>query len=120
MYCTKCGFEIDDNSVFCTNCGHKVGVQAQGGTNFADDIRNSYDSVMSKPKSRLIAGVLAILLGSMGIHEFYLGYTKKGVTHLLMFVFFLGWISQIWAIYEALMILTGRVTTDAKGWPLTD
>ena len=64
--------------------------------------------------------ILAILLGSMGIHNFYLGYTRKGVTHLMMFVFFLGWASQLWAIDEALMILTGKVATDANGWPLTD
>ena len=119
MYCTKCGHKIDDNAIFCTNCGAKVGRQPQGG-GFAEDVRNSYNSVMSKPKSRLIAGILAILLGSMGIHIFYLGYTRKGVTHLMMFVFFLGWASQLWAIYEALMILTGKVATDANGWPLTD
>jgi len=120
MYCTQCGYKLDDNAIFCTNCGHKVGRQPHQGANFADEVRNSYNNIMSKPKSRLIAGVMAILLGSMGIHEFYLGYTNKGVTHLLMFVFFLGWASQLWAIYEALMILTGKVATDANGWPLTD
>lgn len=85
-----------------------------------DDIRNGYSNVMSKPKSRLIAGILAILLGSMGIHEFYLGYTKKGIAHLMMFVFFLGWVSELWAICEAVMILTGKTDTDANGWPLSD
>ncbi|MBQ3587420.1 MAG: TM2 domain-containing protein [Oscillospiraceae bacterium] len=118
MYCTNCGFKIDDNAIFCTNCGHKVGRQEK--KDFAGDIRNGYRNVMAGQKSRLIAAVLAILLGSMGIHEFYLGYTKKGITHLMLFVFFLGWASQIWAIYEALMILTGRVATDANGMPLSD
>ena len=120
MYCTHCGIKLDENAVFCSNCGYKVGRQPQQESNIMNDIRNGYDNVMSKPKSRLIAGILAILLGSMGIHEFYLGYARKGVTHLLMFVFFLGWLRQLWAIYEALMILTGKVATDAKGWPLTD
>ena len=118
MYCTQCGCKIDEGAVFCTNCGHKV--EQQHAESFSADFRSSYNNIMAKPKSRVIAGILAILLGSMGIHEFYLGYTKKGITHLLMFVFFLGWVSQIWAIYEALMILTGKVATDGKGMPLSD
>ncbi len=32
---------------------------------------------------KLAAGLLAILLGSLGIHKFYLGYTKEGVILLL-------------------------------------
>ena len=32
-------------------------------------------------KSRITAGVLALLLGSMGIHSFYLGNIKKGIIH---------------------------------------
>ena len=29
-------------------------------------------------KEKLVAGLLGILLGSLGIHKFYLGYTKEG------------------------------------------
>ena len=32
-----------------------------------------------KSDKKLVAGILAILLGSLGIHKFYLGYTKEGV-----------------------------------------
>lgn len=28
---------------------------------------------------KLVAGILAILLGAIGVHKFYLGYTKEGV-----------------------------------------
>ncbi len=120
MYCTNCGTQLDTNAVFCYNCGYKVGRQPEGQPDFRQQVSHNYNNIMSKPKSRVIAGILAILLGSMGIHQFYLGYTKKGLTHLLMFVFFLGWISQIWAIYEALTILTGRITHDGNGMPLID
>ena len=27
MYCDVCGTKLDDDSAFCTNCGHRVGVQ---------------------------------------------------------------------------------------------
>ena len=33
-------------------------------------------------KTKVAAGVLAILLGSFGVHKFYLGYTKQGIMML--------------------------------------
>ncbi len=33
---------------------------------------------------KLVAGILAILLGGLGIHKFYLGYSKEGVITLLI------------------------------------
>ncbi len=33
---------------------------------------------------KVIAGILAIVLGSFGIHKFYLGYTKEGVIQLIL------------------------------------
>jgi hypothetical protein len=40
----------------------------------------------SKPVSekKLIAGLLGILLNSLGIHKFYLGYQKEGLIMLLI------------------------------------
>lgn len=35
-------------------------------------------------KSKVAAGLLAIFLGSFGIHKFYLGYSGAGVTMLLI------------------------------------
>ena len=84
------------------------------------DINTGYQNMMARPKSRLIAGILAVVLGMWGIHDFYLGYTRKGVTHLLMYVFFLGWVSGIWALIEALYIFTDHNAADADGVPLTD
>ena len=32
---------------------------------------------------KMVAGILAIALGSLGVHKFYLGYTKAGVLQIL-------------------------------------
>lgn len=37
-------------------------------------------------KSRVTAGLLAIFLGGLGIHKFYLGYNTEGLTMLLVAV----------------------------------
>lgn len=37
-------------------------------------------------KSKVAAGILGILLGSLGIHKFYLGYSKEGLIMILVSV----------------------------------
>ena len=32
----------------------------------------------------MVAGILAILLGALGIHKFYLGYPKEGIIMLVV------------------------------------
>lgn len=121
MYCINCGIPLDNSALFCPNCGTKVGAKtSENSTSFTQDVKNGYHNIMSGPKNKFIAGVIAILLGSMGIHNFYLGYNGKGVAQLILFVCFMGWVSQIWAIIEAIMIFTGAICCDAAGRPLTD
>lgn len=38
---------------------------------------------MEQKKDKVVAGVLAILFGGLGIHLFYLGCNKKGLYYLL-------------------------------------
>jgi TM2 domain-containing membrane protein YozV len=60
-------------------------------------------------KEKMPAGLLAILLGSLGIHKFYLGYTKEGVIMLLVSILTLGFgavVMEIIGIIEGVMYLT--------------
>ena len=41
-------------------------------------------------EKKIVAGILAILLGALGIHKFYLGYTKEGVIQLILGLFCIG------------------------------
>ena len=52
-----------------------------------------------------LAGVLAIMLGSFGIHKFILGYTKEGVLQILMSFFSCGLASVI-PFVEGIIYLT--------------
>lgn len=33
---------------------------------------------------KVVAGIFALLLGSLGIHKFYLGYTTEGITQIVI------------------------------------
>ena len=41
-------------------------------------------------KSRLAAGLFGVLLGALGIHNFYLGYTGRGIAQLLISILSCG------------------------------
>ncbi|MNL00855.1 TM2 domain protein [compost metagenome] len=39
----------------------------------------------AKPENKkVVAGIFGILLGALGIHKFYLGYTKEGIIQILL------------------------------------
>ena len=68
-------------------------------------------------KSKYIAGLLGILLGWLGLHNFYLGFTGKAFAQLLIIVVSLGtlgWISLIWGIVEGFRCLTGSIILDSR------
>lgn len=84
---------------------------------------------MENNKQKLVAGLLAIFLGCYGVHNFYLGYTKKAVIQLVctivglvLSIIIIGLFAVIgiwiWAIVEGIMIFTGKIDTDANGNPL--
>ena len=68
-------------------------------------------------KDKMTAGLLGILIGSLGIHNFYLGNTTKGIIQIVVTFVTCG-IGGIWGLIEGIMILTGSINTDANGVPL--
>lgn len=80
-----------------------------------------------KQKSRMAAGILGILAGTLGLHNFYLGNSQRGLTQLLLAL--LGSaltcgistvIVMIWGISEGVKILEHKINTDANGILLKD
>ncbi|MDX4064515.1 TM2 domain-containing protein [Aliarcobacter skirrowii] len=58
------------------------------GTNAKGIYANSASSYASgSSSSKIVAGILAILLGGLGVHKFYLGCTTAGIIMLLVFIF---------------------------------
>ena len=128
VMCVKCGVAKGQGSNYCHNCGKPVAPEASVCLNcgVANKPKASADS-----KSKLAAGLLGIFLGGFGVHNFYLGYTSKAVTQLVLTI--VGYVLccigigillvlgvGIWGFVEGIMILTGKIDTDANGKPLTD
>jgi len=51
----------------------------------AKEFKESWNEVTNQGENKkIIAGILGILIGSLGIHKFILGYTKEGVIQILL------------------------------------
>ncbi len=85
-YCPNCGKEIDEKAFVCVHCGVK-----QPGTGGG----SALDLDLGE-KNRMVAALLALLLGGIGAHKFYLGQTNTGIVYLLLLVTTISiWLSLI-------------------------
>jgi TM2 domain-containing membrane protein YozV len=66
-FCQNCGIAIQSNQTMCVKCGTVLTAR----------------SPVREAKSKVAAGLLGLFLGSLGVHKFYLGYSKEGVIMLL-------------------------------------
>lgn len=108
-YCSNCGKELKEGADVCLHCGMFT--------------RKETIFVSGAMKSKLIAGLLGILLGVFGAHNFYLGYKNKAMTQLLLTVLSFGilsFVSAIWGFIEGVLILIGNINVDANGNPLSE
>lgn len=131
MFCRNCGNSMDDSAAVCIKCGVATGQ----GMNFCPNcgaqtqpnasVCTQCGVALSQPipkgeqKSKMTAGLLGILLGGFGVHNFYLGYTGKGIAQIALTVLLCG-SGYLWGLIEGIMILTGSIKADAKGIPLKE
>lgn len=128
VMCVKCGVSKGLGRNYCHNCGKPVAPEANVCVNCGVSTMSGNPA---NAKSKMAAGLLGIFLGCFGVHNFYLGYTSKAVTQLVLTIVglllscivigvFLVMGIWIWALVEGVMILTGKIDKDANGIPLTD
>ncbi len=126
MFCKNCGAEIDPNAAICVKCGYQKGT----GNNFCNNCGQQVTPgatvctncgyaqtpavAEGEQKSKLVAVLLALFIGSLGIHDFYLGYTKYGIIKIVLTVC-TGIGGSIWALIDLIRLLTGSLHTDANG-----
>ena len=106
MYCSSCGSIIKKLAELCVHCGVRVGGQA-----------SQTSQVEFSEKSRVIAGILGILLGGFGIHRFYLGSIGIGIVQIIVTLITFG-LGSIWGLIEGIIIIAGASWRDGSGKPL--
>lgn len=129
MYCKNCGAQMDPNAAICVQCGFAKGTGKKFCQNCGKEVAEgaavciACGCALATPvtggeqKSKLVAVLLAFFIGSIGIHDFYLGYTKNGIIKIIL-TCCTGVGGSIWALIDFIRLLTGSLNTDANGVPL--
>jgi TM2 domain-containing membrane protein YozV len=89
-FCSRCGSQADASAQFCRNCGTQLATQSfsQPGYAYVNPPPMELQSMGADKK--LSAGICGIVLGSLGIHKFILGYRNEGLIMLLATVLTCG------------------------------
>lgn len=121
MFCRNCGNQVDERAIACPKCG----VNPRDGISFCQNCGKSMPAngvvCMNcgvalarwgndpRASNKIAAGVCGILLGSLGVHKFILGYTMAGLIMLLITVLtcgVAGVITHIIGLIEGIIYLT--------------
>jgi len=65
-------------------------------------------------KSRIVAGLLGLVFGAIGLHRMYLGFWGFAIAQIVV-TFLTGGFGVVWGFVEGVLILTGHIYKDAKG-----
>jgi TM2 domain-containing membrane protein YozV len=113
MYCTRCGAKLEDGDKFCPQCGARI--ESASPVTEPDIVAGRSASVApAGGKSKTAAGLLAIFLGGLGVHKFYLGLVTSGAIMLAIWLF--GFFLHVYvlcvavnvvALVEGVIYLTG-------------
>lgn len=72
----------------------------------ANEFREGWNQVSNNQENKkVLAGVLAIVIGSLGVHKFILGYTQEGIIQIVITIVTCG-IGGIIPLIEGIIYLT--------------
>lgn len=128
MYCTNCGKEMNDNQAICLNCGVKTGdgkaYCGNCGNAVAPGAEVCLNCGVSLKKSKagldgelggqnkLVMALVCFFLGGIGIHNFMMGETKKGIVKIV--ASFCCGIGAILALIDLIKILLDKYEVDPE------
>jgi TM2 domain-containing membrane protein YozV len=109
VFCTKCGAQNEDYAQICAQC--QAPLPQIGGYEPIQPPSPMYgggqvqDWKQLGADKKIVAGILAILVGGFGIHKFVLGYTTEGIIQIVVTFVTCG-IGSIVGIIEGIIYLT--------------
>lgn len=100
VYCPACGTKVPGNVRFCPNCGGRIVPPSS--------------MAQADKKEKVVAGLLAIFLGSLGIHYFYLGKTTAGILTIVLSLCTCGIWSFLMLVQGILMLTMSDADFEEK------
>ncbi len=119
MFCKNCGAQMQPNQAICLNCGVKTGEGTAFCANCGQPVAPGAAVCLScgvattnanaqylGGKDKLVMALICFFLGGLGIHNFMMGETKKGICKIVASC--LCGLGGILALIDFIKILTDK------------
>jgi TM2 domain-containing membrane protein YozV len=100
-FCSECGEIIRLKAEICPKCGVRQFSNNAG-------LSINFGELASNGKNRITAALLALFLGGLGVHKFYLGQSGVGIIYLL---FCWTFIPALFALIDFIVLITMNDTS---------
>ena len=125
MFCRNCGGEMNDNQAICLKCGVKTGEGNAYCSNCGAPVSPEAAVCLScgvaikkaaaaggdlGGKDKIVIALVCFFLGGLGIHNFMMGETKKGVAKIVLSMCF--GLGSILALIDLIKILMDKYVVD--------
>ncbi len=104
--CLNCGVKTGDGSAFCANCGNALPENAEVCLNCGVAVKSAKAAGDLGGQDKVTMALICFFLGGIGIHNFMMGETKKGILKIVL-TFCFG-ISGILALIDFIKILLDK------------
>lgn len=127
MFCKNCGKEMNDNQAICLNCGVKTGEGSAFCSNCGGAVAPGAEVCMNcgvaikkagvaggiDKDNKIVMALVCFFLGGLGIHNFMLGETKKGIVKIVA-SFCLAGLGGLLALIDFIKILMDKYVVDPE------
>lgn len=104
--CVKCGVKVGDGAAYCAHCGKEMPAGADVCLNCGVAVKKAASTDYLGGKDKITIALICFFLGGIGIHNFMMGETKKGIFKIIMcFCFGIGY---IFALIDFIKILCDK------------
>ena len=121
MFCKNCGNAMNENQAICLNCGVKKGegnkfcASCGAATSIGNEFCMNCGASLKKTsdlngQDKIVMILICFFLGGIGIHNFMMGETKKGIFKIIMC--FVCGLSEIFALIDLIKIAMDKYVAD--------
>ena len=108
--CVKCGVKVGEGSAYCPNCGQEVAEGQEVCLNCGASLKKPEAKLAGQDKVTMI--IVCLFLGWLGIHNFMMGETKKGIAKIILCNCCLfGW---VFVLIDLINIARDKYVVDAN------
>ena len=111
--CLNCGVKTGEGSAFCSNCGGAVAPGAEVCMNCGVAIKKAGVAGGIDKDNKIVMALVCFFLGGLGIHNFMLGETKKGIVKIVA-SFCLAGLGGLLALIDFIKILMDKYVVDPE------